>query len=211
MIPNRVATWRGDIVRAANELRARSGAPALALVGLKLGGTLAALAAANLGGVDALVLWGAFDGGSAFVAESTRAHKMHTMLEPASFSGGPPASDGQEALGFLISTPAIAELAKVELLATSQSPAQRTLVLDIANVSLANNALSSHLRALGSVTTYRHMPGQRFLITPPNNAEVPRAAIDAIAELAGRERAAGRPAGPPRRCRPERRARARAA
>ena len=25
------------------------------------------------------------------------------------------------------------------------------------------------------------MPGQRFLITPPNNAEVPRAAIDAIA------------------------------
>jgi dienelactone hydrolase len=179
--PERVATWRGDIMRAANELRARSGVSSLALVGLKLGGTLAALAAGDLGGVDALVLWGAFDGGSAFVAESTRAHKMHTMLEPASFSGGPPASDGQEALGFLISTPAIAELAKVELLATSRSPAQRTLVLDIANVSLANNALTSHLRALGSATTYRHMPGQRFLITPPNNAEVPRAAIDAIA------------------------------
>ena len=179
--PERVSTWRGDIARAANELRARAGVQSLALVGLRLGGTLAALAATDLWGVDALVLWGAYDSGSAFVSESTRAHKMHTMLEPASFSGGPPASDGQEALGFLMTSQTISDLAKVELLATSQSPAKRTFVLDVANVSLAQNALTSHLRALGSTTTYRHMPGQRFLITPPNTAEVPRAAIDAIA------------------------------
>ncbi len=179
--PDRVATWRGDIVRAAKELRTRGGVQSLALVGLKLGGTLAALAAGDLGGVDALVLWGAYDSGSAFVGESAKAHKMHTMLEPASFSGGPPASDGQEALGFLIGTQTIADLAKVELLAMAKAPSKRTLVLDVANVSLANNALTSHFRTLGSTTTYRHMPGQRFLITAPNNAEVPQAAINAIA------------------------------
>ncbi|HEY5089012.1 MAG TPA: alpha/beta hydrolase, partial [Polyangia bacterium] len=41
--PDRVATWRADIKRAAAELRARSGVQALALVGLKLGATLATL------------------------------------------------------------------------------------------------------------------------------------------------------------------------
>jgi len=96
--PNRVATWRADVGRAAAELRARSGVERLALVGLRLGGTFAALGAADLGGVDTLVLWGAYDNGGAFVSEATKAHKMLVMLQPQSFSGGLPASDGQEAL-----------------------------------------------------------------------------------------------------------------
>ena len=73
---------------AVSELRSRSGVQALALVGLKLGATLAALAAEDLGDVDALVLWGAHESGKAYVSEATKAHRMHTMLEPASFSGG---------------------------------------------------------------------------------------------------------------------------
>src|SRR5450432_2102057 len=100
--PDRVATWRGDIRRATDELRKRSGIQAVALVGLKLGGTLAASAAADLDDVDALILWGAYDTGSAFVSELTKAHKIHTMLEPASFSGGPVSTEGVEALGFLL-------------------------------------------------------------------------------------------------------------
>ena len=70
--PNRVATWRADVGRAAAELRARSGVERLALVGLRLGGTFAALGAADLGGVDTLVLWGAYDNGGAFVSEATQ-------------------------------------------------------------------------------------------------------------------------------------------
>src|SRR4029077_8933017 len=87
--PNRVAAWRADIGKAAAELRARGGVQALAVVGLKVGATLAALAAADLGGVEALVLWGPYDNGGTFVSESTKAHKMYAMLEPTSFSGGP--------------------------------------------------------------------------------------------------------------------------
>ena len=130
--PDRVATWRADVGRAAAELRARSGVERLALVGLRLGGTFAALGAADLGGVDALVLWGAYDSGGAFVSEATKAHKMLVMLQPTSFSGGPPASDGQEALGFLLATQTIADLEAVDLLSLSRSPARRTLVLDTA-------------------------------------------------------------------------------
>ena len=177
--PNRVATWRADVGRAAAELRARSGINQLAFVGLKLGGTFAALGAADLGGVDALVLWGAYDNGAAFVSEATKAHKMHVMLEPTSFSGGPPANDGQEALGFLLATQTIADLKTVDLMSLSRAPAKRALVLDTANVE-TDSPLCAKLRELGGTVTHRHMPGNKFLITSPHQSEVPLAAISAI-------------------------------
>jgi len=177
--PDRVATWRADISRAAAELRSRSGVQALALVGLKLGATLAALAAEDLGDVDALVLWGAHESGKAYVSEATKAHRMHTMLEPASFSGGPPSSEGQEALGFLLTQPTIDALGGVDLFTTQRSPARRTLVVDTANLSSAS-ALAAHLTALGGQVTTLHMPGQKFLITRPQDSEVPQTIIDAV-------------------------------
>ena len=177
--PNRVATWRADIGRAAAELRARSGVERLALVGLRLGGTFAALGAADLGGVDALVLWSAYDSGGAFVSEATKAHKMLVMLQPTSFSGGPPASDGQEALGFLLATQTITDLEAVDLLSLSRSPAKRTLVLDTANVE-TDSPLCAKLRDLGGAVTHRQMPGNKFLIISPHQSEVPTAAISAI-------------------------------
>ncbi len=177
--PNRVATWRADVGRAAAELRARSGVDRLALVGLRLGATFAALGAADLGGVDALVLWGAYDNGGAFVSEATRAHKMLVMLQPTSFSGGPPASDGQEALGFLLANQTIADLEAVDLLALSRLPAKRTLVLDTANVE-TDSPLCGKLRELGGTVTHRHMPGNKFLIISPHQSEIPTAAISAI-------------------------------
>ena len=184
--PNRVATWRADVGRAAAELRKRSGVERLALVGLRLGGTFAALAASDLGGVEALVLWGAYDSGGAFVSEATKAHKMLVMLQPTSFSGGPPASDGQEALGFLLADQTIADLEKVDLLSLSRSPARRTLILDTANVE-TDSPLVAKLRDLGGTVTHRHMPGNKFLIVSPQQSEVPTAAITAITGWLGEQ------------------------
>jgi dienelactone hydrolase len=176
---HRVATWREDVRRATNELRSRSGVEQVALLGLKLGGTMAALAAEDLGGVEALVLWGAHGTGSGFVSEVTKAHKIHTMLEPASFSGGPPSAEGQEALGFLLTPATIDDLSRVDLLDLKLCPARRTLVIDTANVSGAA-PLVNHLTGLGSAVTARHMPGQKFLIARPQDSEVPQVIIDAI-------------------------------
>jgi pimeloyl-ACP methyl ester carboxylesterase len=184
--PNRVTTWRADVVRAAAELRARSGLERLALVGLRLGGTFAALGASDLGGVEALVLWGAYDSGGAFVSEATKAHKMLVMLQPASFSGGPAASDGQEALGFLLASQTVADLAKIDLLSLSRSPANRTLILDTANVE-TDSPLCAKLRDLGGTVTHRHMPGNKFLIVSPQQSEIPTAAISAITGWLGEQ------------------------
>jgi dienelactone hydrolase len=186
--PDRVAVWRADIGRAAVALRARSGVEPLALVGLKLGATLAALAAEDLGGVEALVLWGAHESGAAYVSEATKAHRMHTMLEPGSFSGGPPSTEGQEALGFLLTRQTVDDLATVDLTTTRRSPARRTLIVDTANLSSAS-ALANHLTILGSIVTTRHMPGQKFLITRPQDSEVPAAIIEAVTGWLGEESA----------------------
>ena len=178
--PDRVKTWRGDIGRAAAELRALSGVDRLAFVGLKLGATFAFLGAEDLGGVDALVLWSPYVNGSAFVTEATRAHKMHMMLQPGSFSGGAPSRDGEEALGYLLTTKTIEELGTVDLLSTARSPAKRTLVIDAANVESKDSALTTHLSKLGSAVTYRHIPGTKFLITSPHQAEIPATVISTI-------------------------------
>jgi dienelactone hydrolase len=140
---------------------------------------MAALAAEDLGGVEALVLWGAHGTGSGFVSEVTKAHKIHTMLEPGSFSGGPPSSEGQEALGFLLTPETVDDLSRVDLLDIKRCPARRTLIIDTANVSGAA-ALVNHLTGLGSAVTARHMPGQKFLIARPQDSEVPQVIIDAI-------------------------------
>jgi pimeloyl-ACP methyl ester carboxylesterase len=58
-----LAQWRRDIGAAAAECRRRSGRARLCLVGMRLGATLAAQAAAHLDGVTSLVLYApAFDG-----------------------------------------------------------------------------------------------------------------------------------------------------
>jgi alpha-beta hydrolase superfamily lysophospholipase len=178
--PDRVAAWRADVTVAAAELRARSGFERLALVGLRLGGTFAALGAADLGGVDALVLWSAYDDGKTFVAETTKAHKMHVMLQPMSFSGGPPASDGQEGLGFLLTSQAIADLTGLGLASLSRAPARQTLVLEAGNVARAD-PIAARLRALGGAVTVRQLPGNKFLVTSPQHAELPSEALSTIA------------------------------
>jgi alpha-beta hydrolase superfamily lysophospholipase len=177
---NRVATWQADVARAAGELRALSGLEQLAFVGLKLGATLAAVAAADMGGVDALVLWAPYLSGPAFVSDATRAHKMHLMLEPNAFSGGAPSKEGEEALGYLLTEQTIADLKSLDLLALTRSPAKRTLIIDAANVEAKDSDLTARLTALGGSATARHMPGSKFLITSPHQSEIPSAVISAI-------------------------------
>ena len=116
-LPNRVSTWIADIGLAIGELRTRSGASAIGVVGLRLGASLAMVAAAQRGGVESLVLWSPYSSGAAYVAESLRLHKMHKMIEPHSFAGGPSQyADGDEALGFFLTRETCASLAAIDLL-----------------------------------------------------------------------------------------------
>jgi exosortase A-associated hydrolase 2 len=93
---SRLAGWREDVASALAEVRENAGSPRAVLVGLRLGATLAALAAANDPDVAALVLWDPVTDGAAYVRELRAAHETWlrehargAALEPGEVLGIP--------------------------------------------------------------------------------------------------------------------------
>ena len=124
-----IADWLADIAAAADALRAESGQSRIVVVGLRLGATLAALAAQRgLLRPAHLLLWDPVVDGAAYLRDLERAHReyLHSELGAAA-----PADDGgplAEALGTPL-TPALrAELAAIDL-AAAPPAAPATTVL----------------------------------------------------------------------------------
>lgn len=178
--PGRVAAWRRDVGTAIDELRRRTGAAEVAIVGLRLGATVAAEVASQRGDVASVVLWHPFFDGSSFTTETLQMHKMHRMLEPESFASGPREyADGAEALGFFLTNETIEDLKRVDLLALARRPAPHVLVIGATNTP-SDGPLIERLRALDANVAYRHLPGHKFLISINHHSQVPQPVIDEI-------------------------------
>jgi alpha-beta hydrolase superfamily lysophospholipase len=178
--PDRAGAWLADVVTAADEARRRSGASAVALVGLRLGATLAA-AAADAARADSLVLWGPYASGAEWVTESRGLEQMHRTLEPQSFSAEPAgwrSEGGEQALGFLLTPSTVKGLEHIDLRKLTALSAH-TLLIGTGPTG-KDQTLLQRLRAIGPAPEYRSLPGHRFLMTPPQRSEVPRPIIDAI-------------------------------
>jgi alpha-beta hydrolase superfamily lysophospholipase len=173
-----VRAWLDDIEAACAELRRCSGAAGIALVGLRLGASLAMTLAAERGGVDSLVLWSPCLSGTAFVAELTKLHKLYTRIEPHLAMAPPPRADGEEALGCFLPRGLIDDLSRIDLLQTSR-PVPRTLVIDGGNLP-GRDALVARLRDLGAAPTLRTHPGHKFLVTVSHRSLVPQEVLDSI-------------------------------
>jgi dienelactone hydrolase len=204
-----VAAWRHDVLEAVRALRARAGDVRVAVVGLRMGATMA-MAALEGEPVDSLILWMPYANGTAYVKDTTKLHKLQTMLEPEGFTSAPKgwSAGGEEALGFLLTPETTTDLREIDLLRTAKAPAKQTLIIDGANVP-SEGKLADHLRGIGSATDLAHIPGQKFLMQINHKADLPSAAIDEMVrwlslhhppDPAGHDRArpaAATPAGAP--------------
>jgi alpha-beta hydrolase superfamily lysophospholipase len=177
--PGLVSGWDDDLRAAIDEARLRSGAHAVALVGLRLGATIACLHAARRDDVGSLVLWSPNVTGAGFVAEVTKLHKLYVRIEPHLASAPPPRHPGEEALGCFLSREMLAELARLDLRQISRSPAARTLVVDGGKVA-DRDALLDRLRSVGAAPEVRVHPGDKFLSTVSHRSVVPNEVIEAI-------------------------------
>src|SRR5262249_29579385 len=155
--PGLLQGWLDDVGQAIEELRARSGAESSALVGLRLGATLAMLYGGERGPVDSLVLWSPYVSGAGFVSEATKLHKLYLRIEPALAGAIPTRADGEEALGILLPRGLIDDLSKVDLLGVSRRPARRTLFIDGGNVQ-GRGAPMAPLRGAGAPAGLRAHP-----------------------------------------------------
>jgi uncharacterized protein len=144
MIDADLAGWESDIETAMDEVKDTSGAPRVALLGLRLGGALAArVAVKRQKDVEALVLWDPVISGRQYLQEL---HSMETSIAltpPAqrpSESGG-----GHEILGFPLTTAMAAEIEALDLLSIVPGLPNRTLTIG-SRPSLSYDDLASALR-----------------------------------------------------------------
>ncbi|MGH9091700.1 MAG: esterase, partial [Acidimicrobiales bacterium] len=85
--PGRVDAWLASVAAGLAAVRA-TGVPGTALVGMRIGATLAGVAAARDGGVDALVLWDPVASGRAYLAEQRALAALAFGGRPGGGGGG---------------------------------------------------------------------------------------------------------------------------
>lgn len=128
-----LAAWLADIGAAAERLRAASGAARVAIVGLRLGATLAALAAAR-GDVRPrhLLLWDPVIDGAAYLREQAAQHRAYMRDEMGAAYRDRlrlrPDGTPLEVLGAPIGDALAAELAAIDLAAGPPSAEQVTMI-----------------------------------------------------------------------------------
>lgn len=113
-----------DAMAAVVEVRELAASQRVALIGVRLGGTIGALCANELGGVDALVLWDPVLDGAAYLDELRATHEAW-MREHA--VGALPRAD--EALGFPLMETLSADLRSLGRGVLPTSAARRVLVV----------------------------------------------------------------------------------
>lgn len=168
--------WLLSVELAASELRARAGVDRVALVGLRFGATLAALAARRVA-ADSVVLWAPLVSGRAHV-RALRALRLLT----AGRSPPPPLADGGEEIGgYVFATQTLEAIAAIDLLASKDAPAPRALVLARREGASEERRLAEHLGACGVQAQVTLDAGYAQLLRDnPYDALVPVPTLEAI-------------------------------
>ena len=195
--PARVRSWTASIHHAIAQLEAACGIERVILLGLRLGATLAALAAAERSDVAGIIALAPIVTGKSYLRE-LRALQMALALAPAppppapparsspqaaheapaTPSASPPDDDGQEAVGFALSAEARRELGTIDLTRSTRRPAPHVLVLDRDDLA-PSRAWVDALAALGTTVEHRPLPGYPEMVLDPHKARPPEAMLAA--------------------------------
>lgn len=125
--PARVRAWLDSIHAARRYLRDQVGVEEIAIVGLRIGATLAAIAAEEMGDVEAVALMAPAVSGRVYVREL---RAFSSLFTPAPEGASPPAdSDALQATGFLLTSSTVADLKALGLLKLARRPAKRVMLL----------------------------------------------------------------------------------
>jgi alpha/beta superfamily hydrolase len=173
----RLEAWVDDALAAIEEVRESTGEPRVVLAGLRLGASVAALAARRAGGAEALVLWEPVVDGASHLAALRAAHEAW-MRDHAPGAALSP----DEVLGFALPEGLASDLARLRL-DLEPPPARRALVIgsgdDAAWSSLWSGQERVEHRAVPPCPVWLHAEGM-------SRALVPGALLDGVvAWLAG--------------------------
>lgn len=181
--------WLRNVIAADGELAARSGLATRAWFGLRLGGTLAAIASARSARApDRLVLWDPIDDGPAYLRELSAAHArerkvLHGVPRPDRAYPDEP----DQALGFALPPPFRAALKAVAPGAFAQARTAAAILLTERGAAAVEGPGTALARAGSAVTTVE-LPSRTDWCADEamNTSIVPREGLEAaMRALAG--------------------------
>lgn len=183
---DQLQVWSADVVAAVMELQRRTGVENVCVLGIRLGGLLAALAAQKCAAVTSLALIGPVVDGKRYLRE-LRTTRLAALIgaEPLleSQGGDPPMLEpgSMQVSGFTLSSATLAALARIRLDASSL-PASVTemLVIDGSKMPAARQWADSLVHP-GVRIKYLDLPGLvEMTMTSPQLAGVPQEMIAAM-------------------------------
>jgi pimeloyl-ACP methyl ester carboxylesterase len=185
----RIDGWVDDVGAAMEQLRKRVTVPRTALAGLRVGGSLAVLAARARGDVDAVVLWDPVLNGADYLAELERVHEEmlgFAHVIPKAPPRGRPAM--KERLGFPMPEALERDVAALDLLADSAAPAPRALVVE-SHVIVRQAPLVEVLRGQGVAVQFEHFDNPNLWAWVEDFAKVhvPHRILEAVVRWASEE------------------------
>ena len=169
----RVAAWLRNIEAVVTEARMLAGSGEIALVGLRIGATLAVQAAVARGGVERLVLWSPFSSGRAYVREL----KALAQLSHKDFVT--PEGPDILAAGYVLPAAIARELEAVDLKGLSIPPAPDVLLVDRDDRS-PDTTIARRLESLGPRVARVQPAGTGEMLERAGSPTLPDAALDAI-------------------------------
>ncbi len=179
--------WIEDVGTASDELKDMAGVSKLAWVGLRLGATIAALAAHARRGqrdLDQLVLWDPVVEGRAYLDELYRTHVDFMRSESPLWQAGRGQPTTGESLGFPLGDALRRELELVDLKAPGAGGEShpRKVALVVSDETPAVRALRDRLALAGSTFSYDHLPQAGLWNSDEalNSTLVPMEALQAI-------------------------------
>jgi dienelactone hydrolase len=182
--PERVNQWLASIHAAADTLKQQTGVTHLCFVGLRLGATLATVAAADRTDVAGLLAIAPIVSGKAFVRELKL---FQRAIDSQRNITGSATTDALESAGFLLAEQTQAALSSIDLLRAGKRPAPRVLILDRAEMP-AGEKWAQKLRELDTQVEHSAVGGYAEMMLENHESIVPddiiKAATHWLRELA---------------------------
>ena len=174
-----ILQWLEDISTAISEVRRRTGLVQVCLIGLRLGGALAMIAAAERADLESIALWDPVVSGKSYLYGLLRLQKEMLRFRPKPSSAQEPQGH-LDVLGFPLSRLLRAELEKIDLLAVAGSPAKNVLVIQSDQTSGEAN-LKEHLSQTEARLEYQRLDApQIWLPTSDGSLLVPSQILHSI-------------------------------
>ena len=183
--PQRFRAWIDSVKAATQYLRAATGVTRVILCGMRLGATLAVIAAEELGDIDTLVLMAPVISGKRYIRELGMQHQSW-LKTPGGRDGAQEVNDGRAvgAFGFLVNSDTLEQLAVVDLIQRERIPATRVLLHDTCDSSFIRQLVARY-RDHGASADVQIFPEYDRFLVDPRFSVPPQQAFSSVLEWLG--------------------------